>query len=86
MQNWPEIVVFIHHLQIRTYTHIYITHTIIEQSCRFVVAEEVDEVVVSVEEAAVDAVSEVVEVEVAEECVMKAHLMWLLVRLFSSHL
>lgn len=44
-----------------------------------------DEVVVSVEEA-VAAASEVVEVEVAEECVMKAHLMWLLVRLFSSHL
>ena len=45
-----------------------------------------DEVVVSVEEVVVAAVSEVVEVEVAEECVMKAHLMWLLVRLFSSHL
>ena len=85
MQNWPEIVVFIHHLQTHLHTHLHHSYTIIEQSCRFVVAEEVDEVVVLVEEV-VAAVSEVVEVEVAEECVMKAHLMWLLVRLFSSHL
>ena len=29
MRNWPEIVVFIHHLQnAPIYAHIYITHTI----------------------------------------------------------